>query len=87
MIIILNNMMFSSSPFLPTINDIHCEIGNTSDNYSSTVYVLQFQDTLQRAWLKHGNRVQIALVSSHSTSGHKVSCTHAARVAANQGSI
>ena len=52
------NQHDSSSPILPTINDIRCTIGNTSDYYSCTVYVLQFQDTLQRGWLKHGNRVQ-----------------------------
>ena len=67
----------SSSPILPTINDIHCEIGNTRDNYSCTVYALQFQNTLQRGWLKHSNRVQIALACRY-----RVSCIHAARVAA-----
>ena len=39
----------SSSPILPTINDIRCKIGNTSNYYSCTVYVLQFQDTLKEA--------------------------------------
>ena len=43
-------------------------------------YALQFQDTLQRGWLKHSNRVQIALACRHSR--HRVSCIHAARVAA-----
>ena len=57
----------SSSPLLPTINDIRCEIGNTIDNYSCPVYALQFQDALQSGWLKHSNTwVQIALARSHS---------------------
>ena len=50
--IVLND---SSSPTLPTINDIRCEIRNTSDYYSCTIYALQFQDMHQRGWLKHGN--------------------------------
>ena len=70
----------SSSPTLPTINDICCEIGNMSDYYSCTVYALQFQDTHQRGWLKHGNMVQIALACRHSR--QRVSCIHGARVAA-----
>ena len=51
MIITSNNTTYSSSPFLPTINDLCCKIGNTSN----MVYVLQFQDSLQRGWLKHSN--------------------------------
>ena len=51
----------SSSPILPTINDIRWKIGNMSDYYSCTVYARQFQDTLQRGWLKHSNRVQLLL--------------------------
>ena len=43
-------------------------------------YALQFQDTLQRDWLKHSNRVQIALARRHS--GHRVPCIYCARVAA-----
>ena len=58
----------SSSPTLPTINDIRCEIGNTSNYYSCTVYALQFQDTHQRGWLKHGNMVQIAFLCRHRVS-------------------
>ena len=41
------------------------------------------RDTPQKAWLKHSNRVQIALACRHSASGHGVSCIHAARVVAN----
>ena len=32
-------------------------------------YALQFQDTLQRGWLKDDNRVQIALAWSHAVVG------------------
>ena len=56
----------SSSPTLPTINDICCKIENTSNTYSCTVYALQFQDSLQSGWLKHRNRVQLALAHRHS---------------------
>ena len=70
----------SSSPTLPIINDIWWKIGNTSDYYSCMVYALQFQDTPQRAWLKHSNREQIVLACRHSE--HGVSCVHGVRVAA-----
>ena len=56
----------NSSPILPTINHIRCKIENTSDNHSCTVYALHFQDSLQWGWLKHNNRVQLALVRRHS---------------------
>ena len=51
---------------------------------TGTAYRESRQDrgTLYRAWLKHGNRVQIALACRHSASGHRVSCICAARVAA-----
>ena len=87
----------SSSPILPTVSNVRCEIGNMSDDYSCTVYALQFQDSLQRGWLKYSNRVQHALAhrhsvgscarvgthfKGHSTSRHRVSSIHAARMAA-----
>ena len=67
----------SSNPILPTINDIHFKIGNMSDYYSCTVYALQFQDTLQRGWLKHSNTVQNPLTCRHSgQSRTKYTCKH-----------
>ena len=56
---------YSSSTTLPTVNDISCKIAKMNDHYSCTVYALLFQDTLQRGWLKHSNRVKIALACRH----------------------
>ena len=70
--IIISNETTAAFQSCPPSNDIPYKIGNTSNYYCCMVYALQFQDTLQRGWLKHSNRVQIALVCRHSR--HMVSC-------------
>ena len=66
----------SSTPTLPTINDICCKSGIQV----TTMVVLlcaAVSGHKSKGWLKNSNRVQIALECRHS--GHRVSCIHGAR--------
>ena len=57
----------SSSPTLPTNNDIYMLRNREYERLLQLYgYALQFQDTLQRGWLKNSNRAQIAPVCRHS---------------------
>ena len=57
----------SSSPTLPTNNDIYMLQNREYERLLQFYgYALQFQDTLQRGWLKNSNRAQIAPVRRHS---------------------
>ena len=57
----------SSSPTSPAINDIYMLRNREYERLLQLYgYALQFQDTLQRGWLKNSNRAQIAPVCRHS---------------------